>query len=234
MQLENEQQQKSLAIGASRSALATYAVIVRAIRWVLNPYLRVKAIGQVENLSIDGPLILAPVHRSHLDSLVVASLSKRRCRAIAKHTLFTNKAFAWLLSALGAIPIERGAADRDALKAARMLLDDEQAMIIFPEGTRSSGLEVEEVFGGVAYMAAKSNATVVPIAIVGTAEALPKSAKFIRRSNVVVNVGPLMTIEANEKGRASLKARKRFGELLTDDLNELMAEADRYQNELQN
>ena len=70
-----------------------------------------------------GPTILAPVHRSHLDSVLVACQSRRRIRALGKESLFTTPGVSYVCAALGAIPVRRGEADRDALQAARALLD---------------------------------------------------------------------------------------------------------------
>ena len=164
----------ALETGAKASALRVYAVVISLIKLVLNPYFRVKVYGPVENLGIDGPLILAPVHRSNLDSMLVGVRTKRRCRALAKHTMFRKQPGAWLFASLGAFPVERGTADREALRAARMLLDSGEAMFVFPEGTRQEGRDVGEIYDGVAYLAAKTGARVVPVGIAGTGEAMPK------------------------------------------------------------
>jgi len=216
----------ALEVGAKPSSLKVYGVVIRFIRWVMNPYFKVEAHGHIDNLKIDGPLIIAPVHRSNLDSLLVAGVSSRRCRALAKHTMFKNKQFAWLISALGAFPVERGTADREALRAARMLLDKQQAMIVFPEGTRQEqGPAVGEIFDGVAYLAAKTDARVVPVGIAGTGEAMPKGVKFPRREKVVVQVGEVMDPPTGSGKRVTISDRAAFSEALGESLRDLMDQA---------
>jgi len=80
-------------------------------------------------------------------------------------------------AALGAIPLRRGEADREAMRSARALLDQGEMMIVFPEGTRQSGPEVADVFDGMSYLASKTGATIVPVGVAGTEEAMAKGAK---------------------------------------------------------
>jgi len=218
-------QEYALDVGARASAMKVYQVVVTFIRKILNPYFRVEVHGPVDNLKVDGPLILAPVHRSNLDSLLVAGASTRRCRALAKHTMFKNKPFAWLIASLGAFPVERGTADREALRAARMLLDSGEAMFVFPEGTRQEGQQVGEIYDGVAYLAAKTGAQVVPVGIAGTGEAMGKGTKFPKRVKVVMEVGEIMQPPAASGKRVTVGDRKRFSEELGSVLQDLMDEA---------
>lgn len=216
-------QQFALEVGAKPSSLKVYKVVLTFIRRVMNPYFKVEAYGKIESLAVDGPLILAPVHRSNLDSLLVAGVSTRRCRALAKHTMFKNKPFAWLIAALGAFPVERGSADREALRAARMLLDDGQAMVVFPEGTRQeAGPMVGEIFDGVAYLAAKTGARVAPVGIAGTGEAMGKGTKFPKRVKVVIQVGEIMEPPTASGKRVTVGDRAAFSERLGTVLQELM------------
>lgn len=215
----------ALAVGAKPSSLKVYAVVVTFIRRVMNPYFRVETRGPVENLSVDGPLILAPVHRSNLDSMLVAGASQRRCRALAKHTMFKSKPWAWLVSALGAFPVERGTADREALRAARMLLDNGEAMFVFPEGSRQAGQQVGEIYDGVAYLAAKTGARAVPVGIAGTAEAMPKGVKFPRRTRVVLQVGEIIEPPTSVGKRVTKGDRAAYSKKLGESLQALMDDA---------
>lgn len=218
-------QEYALAVGAKPSSLKVYAAVVGLIRTVLFPYFRIEVRGQVDNLKTEGPLILAPVHRSNLDSILIGSASTRRTRALAKHTMFKSRPFAWLISALGAFPVERGTADREALRAARMLLDGGDAMIVFPEGTRQQGREIGEIYDGVAYLAAKTGAVVLPIGISGTGEAMPKGVKFPRREKVVIQVGAIMEPPAPSGKRVTRSDRAIFSATLGETLHDLMIEA---------
>ena len=205
--------------------MKVYKVVVTFIRRIMNPYFKVEVHGLVDNLKVDGPLILAPVHRSNLDSMLVAGASTRRCRALAKHTMFKNRAFAWLIASLGAFPVERGTADREALRSARMLLDQGEAMFVFPEGTRQEGQQVGDIYDGVAYLAAKTGAQVVPVGIAGTGEAMGKGTKIPKRVKVVMEVGEIMAPPTASGKRVTISDRARFSEDLGSRLQALMDEA---------
>jgi 1-acyl-sn-glycerol-3-phosphate acyltransferase len=148
--------------GDKRSSLVLYRSVRKLIRMAVFPLLRVQGTN-VEVLDLPGPTILAPVHRSHLDSVLLAALSTRRIRALGKESLFLVPVLRYLCAALGAIPVRRGEADREALVAAKTLLDRGESMIVFPEGGRQSpGSPVVDLFDGAAWLASKTGARVVP------------------------------------------------------------------------
>ena len=210
-----------MARGDRRSSLVIYRSVRATIRAVVHPWLRIRA-ANTEVLSRPGPTILAPVHRSHLDSALVATHSTRRIRALGKESLFTTPGVSYICAALGAIPVRRGEADRDALMAARALLDEGESMIVFPEGGRRSGNNVGELFDGAAWLAARSGATVVPIGITGTEQALPMGAKLLRRSNVAIVVGDPMPPPVGVGGKRASRADLRS---FTAELSEQLQKA---------
>lgn len=218
-------QGRAIAIGQSRAGRFTLRTITGFVRTFGYRYLRVRVRG-ADHLNTPGPLIIAPVHRSNLDAPLIACASKRRFWALGKKSLFSNPAFGWLVSALGSFPVERGTADRDAIKAAEQLLNRGEALIVFPEGTRQSGPKVGEVFDGAAFMAARTGARVVVVGVAGTEDAMPSGAKFPRRSNVVIVAGePLDPPELTDKGRLTLSARRNYSALVAERLQAAFDEA---------
>ncbi|MEM7142155.1 MAG: lysophospholipid acyltransferase family protein [Actinomycetota bacterium] len=195
-------------VGHNRSSLAFYRVIHFLIRNILFRWLRTEIRG-AEHLGHPGPVIIAPVHRSNLDAPLIATAGSRRMRALGKRSLFTNPVSAWACAALGAIPLKRGEADRDAMRAARTILDDGEMMIVFPEGTRQSGDQVQGVFDGMTYLANKTGAVIVPVGIAGTEAAMPSGTKGIKRVPTAIVVGE--PIPAPE-GRMSRPALTTFSE----------------------
>ena len=151
----------SFAVGNSRFALRVLRWTRAFVRVVLFPYYRLRSEG-AEHLDIDGPLLIAPVHRSNLNSILVAACSHRRIRALAKESLFRLRPFAWYISALGAFPLQRGTADREAMRAARLVLDRREALLVFPEGTRQSGRHIDELFDGTMWLAARAGGHAEP------------------------------------------------------------------------
>jgi len=218
---EPKNQEWAIAVQATRRAAAFYFIVRGFLRHVIMRWLRLRKRG-LEHLDLDGPVILAPVHRSNLDSLVVASVCNRRLRALGKQSLFKPKPVAWIISALGAIPVKRGEADREAMRAAREVIGQGEMMIVFPEGTRQIGNKVEGVFDGTAYLANKTGAPIIPIGIAGTGAALPSGAKFIRRVQCAVVVGEPM---APPEGRLSRPALSEFSAGVSARLQEVFDEA---------
>lgn len=86
---------------------------------------------------------------------------------MAKEELFRIPVLSYLLPRFGAVPVKRGAGDRAAIRATLKLLEDGEILGIFPEGTRSKTGEVGQGMSGVSMFALKSEASVVPVAIVG-------------------------------------------------------------------
>ncbi len=222
--VSNEAQAKAIAVGRSRSGRGFYRMVRFLIRHVLFRYFRLIHRGS-EHLETPGPLILAPVHRSNLDAPLIGGLSRRSPKALSKESLFGSAVFAWIISALGAFPVKREAADREALRAAQGLLDDGESMIVFPEGGRQSGGLVGEIFDGVAFLAARSGARVVPIGVAGTEAAMPEGSKFPRRSRTAIVVGAPMEPPRSTTGRVTRSQRRAFTDELRVQLQAVFDEA---------
>ena len=163
---------------------------------------RVRATGQ-ERLRANGTVIYAPVHRSHLDGPMIGGLTHRRVRYLGKEELFHPKPLGWFMRSIGVFPVRRGEADLDAMRAALGLLTGGEAMLVFPEGTRQPSDDIGPVFDGTAWLAAKSEAPVLPVGIAGTREAMPSGAKLPKRTQVAIVVGePLDPPTGADGGRA--------------------------------
>ena len=214
--------QRVLRIGKRRSSICLYRFITWIVRTFVYRYFSLQSSGR-EHLNLPGPFIIAPVHRSNLDVLLVAPLSKRHIRSLAKDSMFKGRLASWFSAAIGAVPVRRGQADRQALEMTKQLLFGGEAVLVFPEGTRQHGSEVESIFDGCAYLAAKCYVPVVPVGIVGTEEAMPSGVKIPRRRKVVICVGEPIWFNSGTSGRAA--ARQEFSEQLRLRLQELMDEA---------
>lgn len=219
---EPKSQAWAIAVQSTRRAHLFYIVVCGFVRHVILRWLRMRTRG-AENLDIDGAAVLAPVHRSNLDAPIVAAVARRRrLRALGKESLFKPTPVAWINSALGAIPVRRGEADREAMRGARELLADGEMVIVFPEGTRQSGPTVQGVFDGTAYLAGKAGVPIIPIGIAGTEDALPPGAKYLRRVRSAVVVGAPI---APPEGRMSRPALAEFSTLVSQRLQAAFDEA---------
>lgn len=152
-------------------------------------YFRMRVDGR-ENLPTSGPYVVAPVHRSNLDTLIVGGISRRRLRFMGKDSLWKNPVTAAVFSALGGFPVHRGVADREALRRCMAVIEGGEPLVVFPEGTRQSGPLVQTLFEGAAYVAARTGVPIVPVGIGGSEAAMPKGSKLVRPVKVRVVIGP--------------------------------------------
>ena len=95
-----------------------------------------------------GPFVLAPVHRSNLDFILVATVRRPRMRYMGKASIWKSKALGRFVSMLGAFPVHRGTADRESLRTCLEVIENGEPLVMFPEGTRRSGDAVEDLFDG--------------------------------------------------------------------------------------
>lgn len=204
-------------------------ILYRSIRALI--LVVAKILGRVEVHGAeripDGPFILAPVHRSNIDFALVSLVTTRRMRYLGKDSIFK---YGWLngfFHALGAFPVHRGSADREALRACVEVIEIGQPLVMFPEGTRQSGPVVQELFDGPAYVSARTRAPIVPVGIGGSEAAMPKGSKLIRPAKIVIVVGEALQPPAmTDGGRVSRSATKALTEQLKVEVQKLFDDAE--------
>jgi 1-acyl-sn-glycerol-3-phosphate acyltransferase len=144
-----------------------YALVRGVLAPLLRLYFRMRISG-AERIPAEGPAIVAPNHKSFVDSFFVALATRRHLRFMGKTELFEGR-WGRLLVALGAFPVRRGEADADALETAREILRQGGLLALFPEGTR---VRDPETLGsprrGAGRLAIEAGAPLVPCAITGT------------------------------------------------------------------
>jgi 1-acyl-sn-glycerol-3-phosphate acyltransferase len=146
-----------------------------------------------ENLPKTGGYIIAPLHRSNIDFLIVARISRRRLRYLAKAEIWRFARLGRFIERLGALPVHRESTDRDSFNRSLAVLQAGEPLMVFPEGTRREGREVGELREGAAYLALRAGVPLVPIGLAGTDRALAKRHRLPRPSPVRVVVGaPVM------------------------------------------
>jgi 1-acyl-sn-glycerol-3-phosphate acyltransferase len=144
-----------------------------------------------ENLPPRGAYIVAPVHRSYVDWLIVARVTaRRRLRYIVKEEVWKSKLIGRVIEACGGFPVNRSGADREALQRCGAVLVGGEPLVMFPEGTRRSGPEVQELKDGVAYLSLRAGVPVVPVGIGGAERAMPRGSSFPRPRRVNIVIGP--------------------------------------------
>jgi len=163
----------------------------RVVRAVVSPFYRagcrVRTEG-LDNVPIDGPVILAANHMSFFDSVVLTLSVPRRTRFVGKAEYLDSWKTRFVFPALGMIPIRRSAGRQAlaALDTAAAALDHGDMLGIYPEGTRSRDGLLHRGRTGVAQLALMTNAVIVPIGLVGTERVQPIGAKVPRPFRSVV------------------------------------------------
>jgi 1-acyl-sn-glycerol-3-phosphate acyltransferase len=186
---------------------------------------RVTVTGR-EHVPKSGPFILAPVHRSNVDFAIVAAITSRRMRYLAKDSLWKIKPLGKVWESLGAVAVSRGTADRAAMRALEDAIAAGEPVVMFPEGTRQSGAAVQPLFDGVAYVASKMRVPIVPVGIGGSERAMPKGSKLLRPVKITIVVGPPVRAEPRDEGaRVPRRAVTELTAALKADLQGLFDEA---------
>lgn len=191
-------------------------VIARAI---LRVVLKIAFKTQIEgegNIPSEGPVILVANHLSMLDPIVLGCAVSRPVRFMAKHELFSNRLFARVLEGLGAFPVRRGQADREAFHKALEVLSRGQVLGVFPEGTRSLTGQLQAPYSGAVVLAEKTGAPIVPVGIVGTDRILRKGAVVPKPGRISVRIGRPIYPSSPSQGQA------REGERGAVDLKSVM------------
>ena len=185
-----------------------YRAVALLIRALAQVFFRPTVSGS-HNIPLTGPVLVAPIHRSNLDFAFTLFISPRKVFFMAKDSLFKVPVLGTALIQLGAFPVKRGTADREAMRSAEEVLNGGHALILFPEGTRKYGPRVEPLHDGAMFIAARTGATVVPVGISGSDRALPDGAKFPRPVKVSVVVGePIAPLVVEGRPSRSLIAEK--------------------------
>jgi 1-acyl-sn-glycerol-3-phosphate acyltransferase len=210
---------------ASRLSLAWYRFARGAVELFCRAYFRVEIKGR-EQVPSSGAYVIAPVHRSIVDTLLAGCLTRRRIRFMGKDSLWKYRWAGRFFSSLGAFPVHRGTPDREALRRCEAALRGGEPVVLFPEGTRQSGPIVQPLFEGAAFVAARAGVPIVPVGIGGSEWALPKGKKRIRPVKVAMVVGsPLPAPARPDKGRVSRRAVAETSEVLHKQLQVLFDEA---------
>lgn len=168
-----------------------------------------RSVGE-SNIPRKGGVIVAPYHVSHLDPEAVACGTNRMLRFMAKEELFQHKLFGRFIGSIGAFPVKRGEGDTEAIRFAIEAIKGGDAVLIFPEGTRGDGRVVQPINRGVAMLAKRTGAPVVPVGIVGTHVAWPRGQKKIRRALTTVAYGVPFTYAEVATGESERENRERF------------------------
>ncbi|KAF0825928.1 lysophospholipid acyltransferase family protein [Cytobacillus firmus] len=150
-----------------------YAFAKAAVYGVLKPIYRFEVIGK-ENIPAEGGVLLCSNHIDNLDPPVVGINAPRPVYFMAKEELFNVPVLGKIVPHLNAFPVKRGMSDREALRKGLGILKEGNVLGLFPEGTRSKTGQLGKGLAGAGFFALRSEAHVVPCAIIGPYKAFSK------------------------------------------------------------
>jgi len=191
----------------------TRLVLRAVVWWAASGGLQMDGLA---NIPPSGPLLICSNHLSNFDPLVYAATLPRVLHAFTKAELFQTRLGRAFFLRCNCIPVRRGAPDRLAIRGALAVLASGGALLMFPEGHRAGATGLLPFEVGAGYLAWRSGATVLPCAIWGTEEALPKGHLVPRRRPISVRIGAPFHPAAEEPAATSREIRARVAALLPE------------------
>lgn len=146
---------------------ATYRALRRIVALIMGLFYRYEVVG-TEHVPPCGPVIVAVNHLHLFDPFAVAARIDRQIVTLAKSAWRSNIVVGGFLRLAGTIFVRRGEVDREALRACLQVLSQGKALAVAPEGTRSRSGALQRGKPGIAYLATRSDAAIMPVAIAGT------------------------------------------------------------------
>jgi len=195
---------------------------VKTLAWpVTRTYTRMRVAG-VSNVPARGACIVVANHTSYADAVLLGSACRRRLSFIITRPIYRLKRLRWFYYMMGSIPVAAQTADPSALRQAMRVLGRGDAIAIFPEGQRMAGGSPGAGKEGVALLACRTGAPVIPAAIIGAHRAMPIGSAFPRPVAVRVVFGAPMTFPPVEGRRASREQMREFSGRVMQAIRDLM------------
>lgn len=181
-----------------------YAALRTVSRLVVTVVFRMRCKGR-ERIPADGPLLVCANHQSFLDPIIVGLAFDRRLNYLARLTLFRFAPFRLLIQFLDAIPLDRDGLGLAGLRESIRRIKRGEAVLLFPEGTRTPDGSLLPLQPGFCALARRGNVALLPIGFDGAFEAWPRTAKLPRASTIHLCIGePLSPAEIRDLDDKSL------------------------------
>jgi 1-acyl-sn-glycerol-3-phosphate acyltransferase len=174
---------------------------------------RVRVEGAIDEIPRDGPVILAANHVSNADPVVIGAWLTptlgRRIHWLGKREMFDWPIVGWMARNGGVVPVDRAAADAEAFRMARRVLDAGHILMVFPEGTRSQTGELQRPKDGLAMLALRTGATIVPIGVSDSDRVWPRGQKLPKPGGrITMRIGRPFRLEDELPSGLDRKAAK--------------------------
>lgn len=166
------------------------------------------------NIPLTGPVLIVSNHQSNLDPVLVGLACPRQLKYLARIGLFFFPFNLWI-KALGAVPIDRQRGALGGIRKTLELLKQDNAVVVFPEGSRTYDGKLQPMLSGFCLLARRSGASIVPCGIDGAYAALPRGSFLVRPHTISLAFdSPLMPRQYEQLTDAELTelVAKRIGQ----------------------
>lgn len=191
-----------------------YRIAKCLVRIFMHLIFRVKVVNK-ERFPMEGPVIVSINHTSYWDVPLVASFMPRKLHYMAKRDLFDIPILGRFIRFVGAFPVSRGKGDIGAIRTALTALSEDKVIAIFPEGRRVLAGMSHSAKPGVALIAEKSGAPILPVAIGG---------KYRLFAKIPIVIGEPIWVNSPETGHLSTEDLKKISTQLVQTILDLAGE----------
>ena len=167
------------------------------LRSAMKLLLQIEKVGW-ENIPKQGGVIMMINHIAFLDPVILTGMFPRPLISMAKVEAYTDWLLGPLIRAFDAFPVNRGTGDRQALRTAFDVFEAGLPLLIAPESHRREAVSLGEAHEGIAYVASRSHAPIVPVAISGT-DQFKHNFKRLQRTHVIYRFGPPFYLDAGKE-----------------------------------
>ncbi len=198
-----------------------YNILYRLIQLTIKIVLKINGSLTVygrENIPEKGGVIVASNHISYLDPPLVGAVLPRIATFMARKGLFDVPVLKWMISR-AAYPVDRDNPKPSSIKDTVRRLKKGEVIVLFPEGKRSEDGRLQEAKRGVDVIAKLSKAAIVPTLLVGSNNALPPKAKWLKRADVSVVFGK--PIYYSDSAGPNGQAQNNVGKTIMNSIGEL-------------
>ncbi len=200
----------------------SYYVGWKVFRFIYATYFRWKRVGR-EHVPLTGPVILAGNHASFIDPPLIGCALDREINYLGRESLFRYPLVGRLLRSWNSVPVDRDGGGARGLKTILDRLLKGGAIILFPEGTRTSDGRLQPARSGIGLTVIKSEAPVIPVRVFGTFEAMGRHMTFPRPRRIGVVYGAPIDFSAL-RAEAKTCAKDRTKQIYQEVADRIMAE----------
>ena len=184
--------------GESQLSFYTRKIVYRFLRMICRVlyvlWFRVRIEGR-HHVPLEGGGMLLSTHQSVMDPILLGLACNRSLNFLARSTLFKNPAFSLLLRILNSIPIDRERGGLSGLREMLARLRSGELVVLFPEGTRTNDGTIGALKAGFLPIARRSEVPLIPVAIVGAFECMPKGSNWLIPKPVAVVFGKPLSVQ---------------------------------------